>query len=392
MNNENKSLKIAFLTSENPKDKRTYSGSLYYMGKALEKYCGDVCYLEPIMSFEKRYVGRMIHEVSKRVLHKNVAYDRFIFVAKKHAKIAAQRLAGQVFDVIIAPNGTPEVAFLETDIPILLPLDVTFALQRNYYPLYSNLLDVSARQAEIVEETAYQNAKQLLFSSHWAARSAIEDYAIDKQKVHAIFFGANLDTIPARESVLTKKKSERCTLLFMGIGWERKGGEIAFETLIALEKMGIPAELILCGTTPPAGLVHERMTIIPFLDKNDERQSQEIEKLYAQSDFLLLPTRADCAPNVFKEANAFGVPVITADTGGVSDVVRDGENGYVLPYSARGSEYARLIASIYLDDSRYYELVKSSRAAFDARLSWDAWGKAVRKIVQQVVSPAKVLV
>jgi len=239
---------------------------------------------------------------------------------------------------------------------------------------------------------AYQNATVLLYSSYWAARSALEDYGVDPQKVHTIFFGANLDTIPSREMVLAKKKSERCRLLFMGLGWERKGGAIAFETLLELEKLGIQAELIVCGCTPPKEVAHERMRIIPFLDKNDERQSKETENLYAMSDFLLVPTRCDAYGHVFCEASAFGLPSITTNTGGVPEVVRNGENGYVLPYSARGSEYAQMIAEIYQDDQRYTALVKSSRAAFESRLNWDTWGRAVKDLLQRVISPAEVLV
>jgi surfactin synthase thioesterase subunit len=37
----------------------------------------------------------------------------------------------------------------------------------------------------------------------------------------------------------------------MGVSWERKGGAIAFETLLELEKMGIQAELIVSGCTFP---------------------------------------------------------------------------------------------------------------------------------------------
>ena len=129
------------------------------------------------------------------------------------------------------------------------------------------------------------------------------------------------------------------------------------------------------------------MTVIPFLDKNDERQSREIENLYAMSDFLLLPTRCDCAPNVFKEANAFGLPVITTNTGGISDLVKDGENGFVLSLSATGYEYAKVIARIYKDDQYYSKLMRSSRAAFEDRLNWDAWGMAVNTILQKIVFP-----
>src|SRR5438105_13550509 len=134
------------------------------------------------------------------------------------------------------------------------------------------------------------------------------------------------------------------------------------------------------------------MVVIPYLNKGDEDQSKEIENLYMISDFFLLPTRVDCTPFVFNEANAFGLPVITADTGGVPDVVSNGENGYVLPYSARGSEYAQMIAEIYQDELRYSAQVQSCRAAFESRLNWDTWGRAVKQVLQEMISPAEVLV
>src|SRR5260370_41270745 len=123
--------------------------------------------------------------------------------------------------------------------------------------------------------------------------------------------------------------------------------------------MGIEADLVVCGATPPPGIAHDCMKVIPYLDKNDDQDAREIEKLYAMSHFLILPTRADCVPNVIGEANAFGVPVITADTGGVAYAVRDGENGYALPYKARGEEYARVIAELSRDEQRYQQLSQS---------------------------------
>lgn len=387
MDGSNKRLKIAFLANEAPQSKKSYSGSLYYMGKALEKYCGDVYYLPWVISFERRYMARLMLEVSQRVLKKNIAYDRLFFVAKKQARVVEQSLRDQSFDLIFAPNCTAEIAFLKTTIPIFLALDVTFRLQRDYYPLYSNLLGWSARQADSVEASSYKNAAGLLFSSDWAACSAIRDYGVDASKVHSFAFGANLDNIPSEEQAIAHQRSDNCRLLFMGIGWERKGGAIAYETLLKLEQdFGIRAELIICGSTPPTGMTHERMKVIPFLDKNDPVQSREIEKLYATADFLLLPTRCDCAPNVFKEANAYGVPVITCNTGGISFLVRNGENGFVLPYDARGSDYARVIAGIYFNDQRYRQLVRHSRKAYDERLSWDAWAMDFSNILAKTFS------
>ncbi len=230
-------MRIAFLAPCDPKDKAALSTCMYYMGQALEKHC-EVYYCDPITSFEKRF-GRLIDAVSRRLFKKAVAYDRLLLAAKKHGKLAAQRLDGRSFDAIVAIMNPLDVAFLETDIPIALVLDATFALQHDYHPQYLNLWGWSAYQANKVEEMAYQHATVLLYSSHWAARSAIEDYDVDQQKVHTFFYGANLDTIPSREAILAKKKSERCRLLFMAARWETKGGTIAFETLLKLEEMGI---------------------------------------------------------------------------------------------------------------------------------------------------------
>ena len=185
--------------------------------------------------------------------------------------------------------------------------------------------------------------------------------------------------------VQAKKKPDTCQLLFIGVDWQRKGGEIAFETLLQLEEMCIPTELIVLGCTPPKPFLHEHMTVIPFLNKRDERQYRELNRLFATSSFMILPTRSDCVPMVLAEANAFGLPVVTTQTGGIPSIVRQGENGFTLPLSARGPDYARVIAEVYQDDLRYAQLVKSSRAAFDERLNWDAWGIAITKIIHDML-------
>lgn len=388
MNSGNRRIKIAFLTALDPLDRRSWSGTIFSIGQALQKHCGEVSYIGPMKVREKTF-GKIINKCSLFFLKKGFEFNASFLVAKKYAKVAAKRLRGRSFDVIVTVAGSPEIAFLKTDIPIVLIEDATFAVLKDYYPQYSNLLPISISQTNTTEALAIQKADSLIYSSEWAARSAIEFYSADAQKVHVLPYGANFEIPPRQETVLEKKKSGRCRLLFMGVHWQRKGGAIVFETLLRLEEMGIPAELIVCGCTPPEEFSHERMTVIPFLDKNNEQQRQQINKLFVMSDFLLLPTRGDCTPIVFSEANAFGLPVITTNTGGVPGVIRDGENGFLLPLEARGDTYAELIAKIYSDDARYSELVRSSRAAFDERLNWDAWGASVSKIIHEMLESRK---
>ncbi|MEO9057617.1 MAG: glycosyl transferase, partial [Ktedonobacteraceae bacterium] len=60
--------------------------------------------------------------------------------------------------------------------------------------------------------------------------------------------------------------------------------------------------------------------------------------------------------------------------------------GFMLPLSARGPAYAELIAQIYQDEQHYAALVQSSRAAFDDKLNWDAWGSSVKKLLDEMLS------
>jgi glycosyltransferase involved in cell wall biosynthesis len=401
MGDEKRRIKIAFVTPMDPQDKRAWSGILFHTAQALQKYCGDVSYIGQTNS-NQHPARKAFYKKMRFLLKKYSSYNPFfsigrkyfvcnyrIYTAKKFSKIVNPWLAAHSFDVIVAPASTTEIAFVNTDLPIVLVEDATFESLHNYYPQYSNLPKNSVRQMNLLSNLAIRKASLLVYASGWAAQSAIDDYHADPQQVHVALMGANFENPPSREIIEQKQKSQSCRLLFIGFDWQRKGGDIAFETLLKLEEEGIEAELIVCGCVPPRKYSHERMKVIPYLDKNDPAQYKELEQLYLSSDFLLLPTRNECFGLVFCEANAYGLPVITTHTGGVPEVVIDGKNGFTLPLSARGAEYARKIASIYRDDLRYAELVKTSRDTFDDRLNWDAWGKTVNTLITEMLEHSK---
>src|SRR5207237_4680959 len=142
-----------------------------------------------------------IHKASRLLLKKNFAYNHSVPVAKEYSQIAAQRLVGKAFDVIVAPSCGTDIAFLETDIPIVLIEDATFALLHGYYPQYSNLLKRSVYETNTLEGLAIKRARVLLYTSEWASRSAIESYGADGGKVNVVTFGANFDNLPSKELV-----------------------------------------------------------------------------------------------------------------------------------------------------------------------------------------------
>ena len=59
--------------------------------------------------------------------------------------------------------------------------------------------------------------------------------------------------------------------------------------------------------------------------------SEDLRRLYAESDAFVLPTIADCFSIASIEAMAAGLPVAVSNVGGVADIVVDGQTGFLLP-------------------------------------------------------------
>jgi glycosyltransferase involved in cell wall biosynthesis len=298
-----------------------------------------------------------------------------------YGKVFAKKLDGKDYDLIVAPASSSKIAFLKTDIPIIYISDTTFANMIDYYTSFSRLLDISKKQGHLIEKLAIEKSKFIIFPSEWAAYSAKNDYGVKENKIFVVPFGANIDEVPPRELIMNKKKNNVCKLLFLGVDWERKGGEIAFNTLLRLNEMGLESELTVCGCVPPKKFNHPKMKVIPFINKNDKKQYQTFQQILLNSDFLLLPTRAECYGIVFCEASAYGLPVVTTNTGGVSGAVKEGVNGFLLSVDADSDEYTMKIMELFSNDEKYISLVKSSRDLFEIKLNWDAWALEFKKII-----------
>jgi len=379
-------LRIAFLTAIDATDKKSWSGIPHYMAKALEKECGDVYHIGAVKPRLPLFFGKAISFLAQKLAGKRYDYIHSKSLSKAYGKFFSSKLKDGSYDVIVAPASSSYIAELQTDIPIVYVSDSTFPNMLNYYPAYTNLLKSSVRQGTEIERHALAKSTLALFPSAWAANSAIKDCGAESSKVHIIPFGANIDEAPLREEVLSRKKGKVCRLLFLGVYWDRKGGSIAFEALKELLNKGIDSELTVCGCIPPPQFTHEKMKVIPFLNKNEKADYEVFQDLLMNSDFLILPSRNECFGIVFSEASAYGLTSIAADTGGISGAIKEGENGFLLPLSANGKDYASLIAEIFRDDARYYSLVKRSRELYDSSLNWDTWAKEVAILIAPLVT------
>jgi glycosyltransferase involved in cell wall biosynthesis len=373
-------LNIALVSAADPKDRRTWSGSTFFMGSALERHVGRVDYIGPIPipgQDLKVKLARLTH----RIFGKRTYPFRTLSAARYFAKEISRRLSGRAYDLIFAPAASVEIAYLETDTPIVYVSDATFTLMREVYPIFSSMPPAAVEAEQFFERTALDRAHLVLFPSLWAARSALDDYGTPKDKIRVIPFGANLDREPDRQAVIGKKIRDTIKILFLAKEWERKGGAIALDTLKNLKDMGIDAKLTVCGVTPPPDIAHPAMSVFPYLDKNIARDRQQFENILSESHLLLLPTRTECYGIVFCEANAYGLPVFATRVGGIPTIVEEGQNGYLLPVEARGKDFAGTIAKTILAPDRYSALNYGARERYEKVLNWDAWAHSAREAI-----------
>lgn len=395
---------IAYITHVNARDRTIFSGTPYYVSFYLNTSCGNVIYIDNLIPdrISPGYLLRNIFRNSAFLILFEIIKSKLLARFGKQsdwrnsrnaahycARQIKPRLAAINCDLIWVEKSCVSLRYLETDIPIIYESDATFQAMVGYYPWFSNLSKTALRVGNEIEQTALRKAAAVVLTADWAKESAVNDYGISSDKIHVLPSPPNWDEQPDRDSVLMEKASDICNFLFVGVDWERKGGDIATATVKHLNHIGIKAKLTICGCTPPDDTAAERFVeVIGFLDKNNKKDRTIWERLFHEAHFFILPTRAECMGISFSEAMAFGLPLIATDTGGVSTVVKHELNGLLFPYNENPESIAERIALLWHDRDRYETMRKDSRVFFDEHISGASWSKAVNKIIKGIVPPS----
>ena len=382
-------LKVAIVCDRDPRDRRWWSGTLHYMCRAIQERFSSVDYLllPADHGFEKSFGFRWRYYLT-RLLGGYYNHQFSIPFARFASARIQEQLDSGSWDVLVALNSYPAIAYLRTTTPVVYVNDATFALLEDGYSMAQSRYPWFACEGNAVERRSIRNSAHIVYSSQWAKDSAVADYGADPARVHIVPFGANIDPkyLPSADeaaSILESKADEPVfRLLLVGTDWERKGGDWALRALELLNERGVAAELTVIGMVPPRETLPDNVRVIVRLDKNKPEEMRELADHFARAHLFVLPTRAECTAIVYNEANAYATPVLTTDTGGVASVVRPEVNGMLVSLQAGPEEYAGAVQALAQDRERYRRLAQSSRAEFEERLNWSAWGASLQQILQ----------
>ena len=161
-------------------------------------------------------------------------------------------------------------------------------------------------------------------------------------------------------------------LLFFGKIRPYKGLRTLLEAL-ALVRPQLDFEAVIAGefyTDPrPYKRLARRLGLEEHLVWLDRYiPNEEVPGVFRRADLVVLPYVEATQSGVVPVAYQFGVPVIATRVGGLAEVVRDGETGYLVPPRDPASLAARIVHFFSCDDkSRFRRNVER----FRERLTWE---------------------
>lgn len=381
-------MRIAFTTTFDAEDVHNWSGTPYHMAHALAAEDMDINYIGKL----KRKLPPLfkIKQAYKKFLCGQRESPRFNVTAAQHysAETAKKLAALSNIDAVVSPLINP-IAYLDCKQPIILWTDALYASLLGFYPPFSYHSASTIHQGNAITNACLDRCSLALFTSDWAANSALELYGVSREKVKVVPFGANIESWPDItdiKNIIARRATDRIKLLFLAKSWERKGGDVVLATAKALHEAGYTVELTIVGYEPP-GLTTPPppyLNCLGYISKHTPEGKNRIRALLAESHFLFVPSRAEAYGIVFCEANAFAVPCLTTYVGGISTIVKDNVNGMTFGLDAPVQRYCDYIVSLWQDRKRYNEMALASYHEFEARLNWPAAAKTVKRLIESV--------
>jgi glycosyltransferase involved in cell wall biosynthesis len=190
---------------------------------------------------------------------------------------------------------------------------------------------------------------------------------------------------------------DRATLLFVGRLIERKGAAFAIEALAALVREGRPVRLVVVGEGPEGDalmLLADALGVSDRVEMTGALSPADVRVRYENGGIFVMPAVTDWKGEqegfgmVIVEAMAYGLPVVASRSGGIPDIIRDGDNGLLVPerdVPALAGAIARLLDDSSLADGLAKHARDDVRDRFAPARIATAFDIVYRRAVRQPV-------
>ena len=267
------------------------------------------------------------------------------------------------------------------------------------------------------EKTAYEAASGIIAVSNGMREDILRCYpAVDPERVKVVHNGIDLEAwkhpqgqeADAQAAATLKRLGidpDRPTIVFVGRITRQKGLP---HLLRACEQLPADVQVILCAGAPDTpeikaeveGLVarlREKRTGVVWIEEMLPRP--ELIAVLAASDVFVCPSVYEPLGIVNLEAMAVGLPVVGSATGGIPDVIVDGETGLLVPIEqvqdgtgtpidpARfEADLAERLTTLVTDTETAKAMGQAARHRVEEHFAWQAIAQRTMDVYNWVVA------
>jgi len=308
----------------------------FFLTKALAELGHEVHYVTDVTENARFHKNVTIHKLGTPALkHKanfyGYALNHFvgnIFAFKETSSVLIQE--GFDFDVIHCHGALSSlpISMMRNKVPLLFTIHDPTPYLCHYESSFERL--IRKTHCRLIDMNIWRRANRIITVSK-AIRNELARWGIPPEKVTTIYNGVNTDFF--RPAALTKNALDKYAIknpycLFVGRLTRRKGVHYLLQALVKAD-----VNCVIVGDGP------ERNNLISLAKKLEilNRATftgfipvEDLRRLYAGAEFFVLPSMAEGVALTILEAMSSGLPVITADIPGASEVVLDGYNGFLV--------------------------------------------------------------
>ncbi len=179
-------------------------------------------------------------------------------------------------------------------------------------------------------------ADKIICVSELARRSYV-DTGVDENRIVVNQVGCDVTKFAATAE---SSRTGAPKFVFVGIPINRKGFDLLAASYARLLGQCRDAELHVAGDAAMAA----RLVAGRHVHIHGKLSHDQLSKLLAQMDCLVLPSRLESFGMVVVEALAAGVPVIVSDHAGASEAIKENVNGWVVPAGDESALLERMMS------------------------------------------------
>ncbi|MGU3540208.1 glycosyltransferase family 4 protein [Methylobacterium sp. A54F] len=186
---------------------------------------------------------------------------------------------------------------------------------------------------------------------------------------------------------LPEPHADPVRLLYHGRVDRRKGVLDFIDALALLRRDGVPFAAVISGIGPDVEPARARAAELGFPEAairfTGYADYERVPDLYRAADVFVSPTYAEGFSNTILEAMAAGLAVVSTHAVGVSDCLRDGENG-LLVQPGDVPALAGALTRIVTDEALRTRLARDGLAECRRVYSWTAVGRQIMDVYAAV--------